>query len=708
MKTKFIIIIFVVFINTIYSQWLWNSPYPTSNYLHSIDFVNQNTGWIAGEAGTILKTTNGGVNWVVQKTGTTRNLYSVDFVDLNTGYACGAFKLTIRTKDGGENWVISPDSAFVDYYSIRFLNGLTGFVAGSSGLKRTTDGGVSWVTIPDVPAWLLHVYFVNTNTGFVLGEAGVIYKTSNSGINWDTVFCPTNYDLYSAYFINENTGWVTGNLYPMTTPQSNVILKTTNGGVNWQLTGNYPKYGIEGLYFENALTGYGCGTFISNVDSLVAVVRKTTDGGYNWFTYNVFDLMVLNDIKNVNGVLWTAGDNLFKSTNSGENWTRETKGFSNGVMTLSVFPPSNTIYVGGVRGLFAKSTNGGTNWSEIRLNNSAYIDNMYFANQSTGWACDFGGVHKTTNGGINWSFADIPGEQLIKMFFINENTGWVTSYGPNSVFKTTNAGNNWFLLPNITANYAHGICFLNANTGYVGDVFGGIYKTTNGGNNWDLYNTMTNNWIADFEFFDENTGFAAGELHSIFKTTNAGTNWTQIYTEWFGSFYDIEFIRQGTAAPTVGYAVGSFLAIYRTSNGGNNWYPMLSPTNQRMYQVEFVNNYTGYIVGGNGTVLYTTNGGSTFIYNQSENIPDNFELLQNYPNPFNISTIIIFGLKKNTNVKMVLYDVTGKELETLVDGYFQSGTYKISSWLGDYSSGVYFYKLQAGEYTETKKMVLVK
>jgi photosystem II stability/assembly factor-like uncharacterized protein len=377
-------------------------------------------------------------------------------------------------------------------------------------------------------------------------------------------------------------------------------------------------------------------------------------------------------------------------------------------MTLSVFPPSNTIFIGGVSGLFAKTTNGGTNWTEMPLNNSVYINNIYFLNQSTGWACDFGGVHKTTNGGANWSFTEIPGEQLIKLFFINENTGWVTSYGPNSVFKTTNGGINWFLLPNITANYAHGLYFLNANTGFVGDIFGGIYKTTNGGNNWMFYTTLTNNWIADFEFFDDNTGYAVGELHSIFKTTNTGTNWTQIFSEFWGSFYDVEFIRQGTATPLIGYAVGSHLALFRTSNSGNNWYRMLSPTNQNMYQVEFINNYTGYIVGSNGTVLYTTNGGSTFIYNQSENIPDNFELLQNYPNPFNNSTIITFGLKKNSNVKIVLYDVTGKELETLVDGYFQAGTYKTTSWLSDYPSGVYFYKMTAEGYNKTRKMVIVK
>lgn len=297
---------------------------------------------------------------------------------------------------------------------------------------------------------------------------------------------------------------------------------------------------------------------------------------------------------------------------------------------------------------------------------------------------------------------------MIRTSFINDNTGWVTSYFPNSVYKTTNGGLNWINLPSISISLAWGIDFLNENTGFVGDAFGGIYKTTNGGDNWITYNTSTNNWIADFSFIDNQTGFAVGELHSIFKTTNTGETWDQINASSNGSFYDIEFIKNGSNLPTIGYTVGTHQALYRTSDGGKNWYPMVSPTSNNLNEVKFINNYTGYIVGDLVTILYTTKGGSTFVTNSSNNVPEKYSLHQNSPNPFNNSTVISFDVKKNANVKIVIYDITGKEMETLINDYYQAGTYKITSWFGDYTSGVYFYKLVTDGYSETKKMVLVK
>jgi hypothetical protein len=89
-------------------------------------------------------------------------------------------------------------------------------------------------------------------------------------------------------------------------------------------------------------------------------------------------------------------------------------------------------------------------------------------------------------------------------------------------------------------------------------------------------------------------------------------------------------------------------------------------------------------------------------------IPAEFSLAQNYPNPFNPSTTIQYGVAKAGDVKIIIYDISGREIETIVNGYQSAGTYEVK-WNGsNVSSGVYFYKLISAEYSGIKKMILLK
>ncbi|MCI0448948.1 MAG: T9SS type A sorting domain-containing protein [Chlorobi bacterium] len=92
----------------------------------------------------------------------------------------------------------------------------------------------------------------------------------------------------------------------------------------------------------------------------------------------------------------------------------------------------------------------------------------------------------------------------------------------------------------------------------------------------------------------------------------------------------------------------------------------------------------------------------------SSNVPVKFNLSQNYPNPFNPAANIKFDIPKSAFIKLVIYDVIGREVSVLVNEQLSAGSYKADWDASNYPSGVYFYKLQAGDYRETKKMVLVK
>jgi hypothetical protein len=96
------------------------------------------------------------------------------------------------------------------------------------------------------------------------------------------------------------------------------------------------------------------------------------------------------------------------------------------------------------------------------------------------------------------------------------------------------------------------------------------------------------------------------------------------------------------------------------------------------------------------------------VIDSSNELPMKFQLHQNYPNPFNGISKIKYQIAKRSNVKMVIYDILGQELETLVDETLSPGKYELEWDATNYSSGVYYYRLVAGDYTETRKMVLIK
>jgi hypothetical protein len=115
----------------------------------------------------------------------------------------------------------------------------------------------------------------------------------------------------------------------------------------------------------------------------------------------------------------------------------------------------------------------------------------------------------------------------------------------------------------------------------------------------------------------------------------------------------------------------------------------------------------GWAVANNGGIVMY-NGSLIGITNNQNEIPSNYALKQNYPNPFNPTTTIRFSLPKSGVVSLKVYNILGKEVATLVNGNLNPGTYNINWDANGYASGVYFYRLQTGNFVETKKMILLK
>jgi len=119
-----------------------------------------------------------------------------------------------------------------------------------------------------------------------------------------------------------------------------------------------------------------------------------------------------------------------------------------------------------------------------------------------------------------------------------------------------------------------------------------------------------------------------------------------------------------------------------------------------------------WIGTGNGGLAVYREGGVIIIpvevKEKSNEIPTKFALYQNYPNPFNPTTTIEFDIPERTNVKLIIYDILGREVETLVNKELEPGKYKINFTATNLPSGVYFYTLRTPKFTKTNKMLLIK
>jgi photosystem II stability/assembly factor-like uncharacterized protein len=397
--------------------------------------------------------------------------------------------------------------------------------------------------------------------------------------------------------------------------------------------------------------------------------------------------------------------------NSGHNRT--------GALTDVYFINQNTGWLCGQYEMISKTTNGGTNW--IPLQNAGYHHySIYFLNEYTGWVTTTVSgsyvVLKTTNSGINWMTLNIPNQYPNDVYFINENTGWISS-NDNNMLKTTNGGLNWssFTLSGNIPYGLYSISFVNSQTGwcighyynsYTYEQYFSVIKTTNGGNTWFIIREESHEPYRnyrDIQFLDSQTGYLNRIPPS--KTTDGGQTWFNILDSTY--YKGMHFIDINT-----GWFAGWGGILTKTTNGGLNWQTQVITNSFIAQEIYFIDLNTGWVVGGSyisqNIIMKTTTGGITFVNTNSNYIPDKYFLFQNYPNPFNPATNIKFAIPKNEFVKITVFDMLGKELETLVNEQLQSGTYETNWNASNYPSGVYFYKLSAGDFSETKMMLLIK
>ena len=468
--------------------------------------------------------------------------------------------------------------------------------------------------------------------------------------------------LYSIQFTDINNGWVT-NL------NGTKLFHTTNGGADWFVQKDFGTSTIWNFTFINDSIGYFYSRDPGNL-------LKSTDGGSNWQLIHTFgasiDYIKWYDENTGWGVVFSLTGSLIKTTNGGVDWQGFDyfNSFEGGFGRVGIINENSVIvpgqYFTGDNIIF-KTTDGGTTWTEIPTSVELLGGRIQFINTNTGWIVSSGNLYKTTDGGINWEFQTAP---VYDFFFVNELMGWYIS--GNQIKQTTDGGQTWLSQNSGTDNTLYTIYFLDQNNGWISGDSGTILYTTNGGTPVELIsftacvsgNDVNLNWSTASE--TNNEGF------KVEKSQNSKIKSQKVWT-------NIGFV-SGNGTTTEQH---NYLFIDKDLSGGQYFY--------RLKQIDY-----------DGSFKYSK------VVEVIVNVQTEFSLSQNYPNPFNPVTNISYAITQSGFVALKIYDVLGNQVADLVNEEKPAGSYTVQFDGSNLSSGIYFYKLNAGNYIQVRKMLLLK
>lgn len=179
------------------------------------------------------------------------------------------------------------------------------------------------------------------------------------------------------------------------------------------------------------------------------------------------------------------------------------------------------------------------------------------------------------------------------------------------------------------------------------------------------------------------------------------------FTNVGGSNWRVRFTARQTQTNTVFFKMPITIKL-SFSSGSDTTIRVMNDVNNQMFEWTFNRQPTTLTFDPNNDIVLKTASLINGVPDDENSLPVEFRLYQNYPNPFNPVTNINYDIPKNSYVKITVYDMLGKEVKILENGYKQPGRHSTSFNGLDYATGIYYYKIEAGNYSEVKKMVMVK
>ena len=696
---KISLLVFILSINISAQDtgWFWQNPLPQGNFLTDLTFVDSLNGWAVGYLGTVLKTSDGGFTWRLLDRSFDNYLRKISFVSKQNGWVLDYNSNVFRTTDGGISWhhlsLITNFGTIIDF---KMVNDTIGFACGSdSNLYKTINGGLSWELL-QTPFYISlgAIEFVNQNLGWTGGYSPYILKTTNGGITWSYFSLPIEC-VFSIHFNNSNLGCLSGVL-----GNQGVVFITTDGGNNWIL--RFVGSSISNAYFSNLQNGWA-----NNWDG---TLYKTIDGGTSWEekAYNCSKFYFLN-----NNNSWGLFDlnRIFYSDDGWDSYDEQIQSETSEYLQSITINDSLNVFICGQKNIIG-TTDGGKNWTIYFASSANQELNSITSINNNVWAVgNFGQVVYSKNNGNTFENFFLPAYWLSDVYFLNENKGFIVGGNiEGEFFLTTDGGFTWDSLE--TTPQSEGFNKIKFSSDSIGFMSSkeGIYKSLDQGITWQLVKT---GYFLALESIGNSIWTAS--INEIIFSTDLGQIWNTIEVyELNSSVSNIESI--SFIDETNGWISVSDGRIYKSTNGGFNWNEEDRLAGVSLNAINFYNNNCGWAVGSGGIILHYGDE-TTDLREENYNLVDSYNLSQNYPNPFNPVTKIKYSIPQSPLlggdgrgglVTLKVYDILGRDVATLVNEEKPTGEYEVEFKAANLPSGIYFYQLKAGQYSGSKKMILLK
>lgn len=382
-------------------------------------------------------------------------------------------------------------------------------------------------------------------------------------------------------------------------------------------------------------------------------------------------------------------------------WSQAINGMGN-VPVTALLAEGDTLYAGSNFDVY-KSTNQGNNWFTIN-NGLPVFTNFNSIVRSGNYLVaggDSPGIWLSSNNGSSWfrTTSGVDSNEYVYSFFVDGNNVYAAIGNTSAVGISTNNGLTWVKSTNGLASSQ----VITGVTKFGSKLFAthsalGLYVSTDNGVSWALQpgaiGAQDKNAIVT-----SGNNLCVAATNGVWTSTDNGANWVHTLTTGILS----GFGREGANL----YAVGT-LPPYKSSDNGITWQAVdnnglstfIQNTIQFTSQYAFINTY--------GIGVYRRLKSQITSVETETNIPHSFLLEQNFPNPFNPSTRIQYQVSSNSNVTLKVYDILGNEVASLVNEQKPKGIFEVEFEATQLTSGIYFYKLQAGFFVETKKMILIR
>jgi photosystem II stability/assembly factor-like uncharacterized protein len=692
----------------------------------------------------VFRSTNGGNTWAALNSGIDYDSISANsmakdltidasesnvlFSAINQPQVYGQ-SILYRTTDGGETWTSIKDG-IINSISAK---GKDVFALSDSGLIYSSDLGTTW-KIQDYSLTGKKVFLDQQNILWV-GTAKGLLKSSDSGKTFTNSF-PYNLNA-NAFDIAE-----LNNKKCIAASMGDSVYVTYDGGASWlNRTQTTPYDSINQKYLIPSDIKISRFNLNDIYASFPDGVYATSNGGINWVKRDsgltlphsivpqgqkYFSYVSAIELSTQDSNLVFAGtnnDGIYKSTDQGKTWQFLSMP-SGAVSTLTVSSVNNPdrLYCSSNGGLYYLEANQwypttmliGQLISSYGITATAispYHPNIILTAMSN--SLFTGQMYKSTDAGMTWSsIVETPAQgRFTRILFDPADSNRIysswearLSSAAGGVLVSDDQGNSWQQLELGFKAADMAIDPADNERLFVLGKNGGIYLSTNRGSTWDTIRTETDSEFTFIKFDPLNSNRIYIGSFNLFVSEDNGLTWSEK-----------SFNREITDLAIDPFTDEIFAATYsdgvwESTDHGNTFSKMPSLPLERMTKVVF------FLKLGQRTLLAGTDGVGAYEYDLGpiESITDTkyidkgYALLQNYPNPFNPSTVISYDIPRESHVSLIIYDVIGRKVATLYDGNEKAGTYNVRFDASSLASGIYFYRLQAGNFVSTKKMLLIK